>query len=156
MMVALLSLLGVSDAEFIVGDLHEELALLRQESDGAKAASWYAWQVSRLLARTLAERAVAIVTLAVPPLILLEWLWNALFDHMCLIPAPGLLKVNAFCLLAGAILVLPSGRILGLGFICAGLALALSIGPEAYPHLIAGLVAIPAGVFAAKIRKEVA
>ena len=153
MMTALLSILGVSQAECIVGDLHEELALVRQESRCAIGARWYVWQVSRLIARTLAERAAAIVMVVAPPLILVQWLWNVIFSFLCVHPAPGLLQVNAFCLLAGAMLVLPRFRIAGWGFICSGIALALSMGPAAYPYLLAGLLAIPAGVLAAQIRK---
>ena len=156
MTAALLSFLGVSQAEYIVGDLHEELALIRQQSGDSKAARWYAWQVSRLLARTLAERAAVLATLLAPPLILLQWFWSALFGRLCLDPAPGLFQVNAICLLAGAMLVAPSCRRTGLGLIGAGLALALWIGPAAYPQLIAGFLAGPAGVLAAQLRKRIA
>jgi hypothetical protein len=151
-----LSFLGVTHAECIIGDLDEERALRRQETTGTAAASWYAWQVSRLLARSLASRLVSTASVVAPPLLLLQGLWTALFGCFCLNPAPGLLLVNTVFVLAGAMLVVPSRRIPVMAFVSAGLALALSLGPSTYPLVIAGMVAIPAGLLTAQLRRTTA
>jgi hypothetical protein len=155
MMTPILSWLGVSHAECIFGDLAEERALRRQETTRIAAAGWYAWQLSRLLARSLATRLTATAIVVAPPLLLLQALWTALFGYFCLSPAPGLLQVNTVFVLAGSMLVLPSRRIPVLTFVGAGLALALFLGPSVYPLLIAGAVAVPIGLLATQLRKAI-
>jgi hypothetical protein len=156
MLTPILSFLGVRHAECIVGDLDEERALRRQESTRSEAAGWYAWQLSRLLARSLTNRLLSTAVVVAPPLLLLHGLWTALFGYFCLKPAPGLLLVNTVFVLAGAMLALPSRRIAVSAFVSAGLALALSLGPSTYPLLIAGMVAIPAGLLTAQLRRTTA
>jgi hypothetical protein len=156
MLTPILSFLGVRHAECIIGDLDEERALRRQETTCTAAAGWYAWQLSRLLARSLTGRLISIAIAVAPPLFLLQGLWTALFGYFCLEPAPGLPLVNTVFVLAGTMLALPSRRIPVSAFVCAGLVLALSLGPATYPLLIAGMVAIPAGLLTAQIQRTTA
>jgi hypothetical protein len=156
MLTPILSFLGVGHAECIVGDLDEERALRRQETTRTAAARWYAWQISRLLARGVTSRLTATAIVVVPPSLLLQALWTALFGCFCFNPAPGLLQVNTVFVLAGSMLALPSRRVPVLAFVSAGIALALFLGPSAYPLLIAGIVAVPTGILATQLRKAIA
>jgi hypothetical protein len=153
MLTPVLSFLGVRHAECIVGDLEEERALRRRNATRTAAAGWYAWQLSRLLARSLASRLISEAIVVAPPLFVLHGLWTALFGYFCLKPVPGLLLVNTAFVLAGAMLVQPSRRIPVSAFVSAGLVLALSLGPSTYPLLIAGMMAIPAGLLTAQLRR---
>ena len=153
---ALFSLAGIADAECLAGDLHEEFAIRTAERGVASAAKWFAWQMLRCLAWPLAYRASrALLTLA-PAALAMAWLWKRLFDHMCARPADGLLQVNILCLIAGAMLTVRSLRVFTGCLLCAGIALGLWLGPSAYPQIVAGLLAVPAGVIATEIRKAIA
>jgi hypothetical protein len=156
MLTPILSFLGVHHAECIVGDLDEERALRKQQTTRAAADRWYAWQLSRLLARSLVSRLASTAIVVAPPLFLLQGLWTAFFGYFCLEPAPELLLVNTVFVLAGATLVQPSRRIPVLAFVVAGLALSLVLGPATYPLLVAAMVAIPAGLLTAQLRRTTA
>jgi hypothetical protein len=153
MLTTLLSVLGVHHAQSIVGDLHEERALRRQEHPGFAADRWYVWQLSRLLTRSFAGVLLSTVIVAAPPIALLQGGWAALYGYFCLDPAPGLLQVNAAFVLAGSMLVSPARRIPVAALTIIGLVLALLGGSSTYPLLVAGMLAIPVGLLSAQLRK---
>jgi hypothetical protein len=150
---ALLTLAGHPDAECIAGDLHEEFAWMRPERGAVRAARWCAWQVARTLARPLAERALAVAVVLVLPLAAFDHFWALVFAQVCQAPSDGLLAVNGACLCAGALWTDPARRSAASGILGAALAAAIVIGPDAFPHIVAGLLAVPAGALAARLRK---
>jgi hypothetical protein len=152
---ALLRLAGDAGAEYIAGDLQEEFVLARAEMGSAAAARWYAWQFVRSLARPLGRRMLGAALVLALPLAAFDRLWALVFAQLCQAPASGLLAVNGVCLCAGALWVTRSRRVVGC-LLGAGLATGLAIGPDAFPHIIAGLLAVPAGVLAAVVRKAIA
>jgi hypothetical protein len=152
---ALFALAGLSDAEYIAGDLHEEFAMRRAELGGPSAWRWYAWQVLRCLARPLALRLPAAFVALALLLALLDRMWRFVYTQLCAEPVPGLGPANILGLLAGASLLRPGQRVLTMGLLATGLAAGLTIGPAAFPHIISMLLSVPAGAAAAKLRKAV-
>ena len=155
MTIILFSLAGFADAECVIGDLHEEMAILKAESGTVFAVSWYSWQLLRSLARPLVWRALLTAIMVIPPALGLQLLWMRLFDWLCARPLEGMLQVNLFCVLAGAMLSVRSLRALAGGALGAGIIFGIWIGTSAFPHIVAGLLAAPVGVVATQIRKEI-
>jgi hypothetical protein len=153
MLATLLSVLGVNHAQSIVGDLHEERALRRQEHPGFAADRWYLWQLSRLLARSFAGVLLSTVIVVAPPIALLQCAWGALFGYLCLDLAPGLFQVNTVFVLAGSMLISSAWRLPVAALTVVALVLALFGGSSTYPLLIAGMLAIPSGLLSAQLCK---
>jgi hypothetical protein len=147
----LLSLAGVADAECLAGDLHEEFAIVKAECGSLSAGKWYVWQLARSVARPLTYRTLIVFMTVTPPALGLQWLWKSIFDHLCATPSDGMLQVNVLCLLAGAMLTIRLFRAFAGSLLCAGVAFGLWIGPSAYPHIVAAMLAAPVGVMAAQI-----
>jgi len=152
---ALFALAGLSDAEYIAGDLHEEFAMLRAELGSRSAWRWYAWQVLRCLVRPLALRLPAAFLAVAIPLALFDRMWLFVYTQLCAEPVAGLGTINILGLLAGASLLRPGQRRLTMGLLATGLAAGLMIGPAAFPHIISILLSVPAGAAAEQLRKVI-
>ncbi len=146
-------LAGHADAECVAGDLREEFSLRRREVGVAHAWWWYASQLARSVGWRLLKGAASTAVLLAPSAVAMFWLWSFLFDWLCVEPVPGFYPGNVASLLIGA--MLSRQRLRGFALCALGVlgCAAVLEGSRAFPHLIAGVMALPAGMVLAQSRK---
>jgi hypothetical protein len=153
---------GENEAEFVMGDLHEEFLLLCESQGRRAGARWYGRQVLRSAGTLLGLRfrsgeaahlvAAALIAVAMP-LLLLDRLWSFVYSHIPLKDgldrAPGFWIANVVCVcvcaaLCGA-LAHSFSRAVGVAFAsAAGAAGALWCSTATAPLIYAGMVILAA------------
>jgi hypothetical protein len=121
--------------DFLLGDLYEEFAMMREERGPAKARLWYARQLLLSLPVLLKPAELLRPLSILLPLLLLDRLWCFVYS---LIPlkdgldrAPGFLAINILCACFCTLIARPAPVAAGCATACA-LVFAVSAEPAWY------------------------